>query len=77
MAGLKPEIVLDICTRAIAFYEYQTSQEILYRSMIQKSLEEKYSTLRDQFNIATRDLNHIIKAEKEKHLGNTAITCHL
>lgn len=61
LAGLKPEIILDISMRAVAFYEYQTSQEIAFRAMIQKNVQEKYKFLKDQFNIATRDLNHIIK----------------
>lgn len=47
--------------RAVAFYEYQTSQEIAFRATIQKSIQEKYKVLKDQFDIATRDLNHIIK----------------
>ena len=47
--------------RAVAFYEYQTSQEIAFRAMIQKNVQEKYKILKDQFNIATKDLNHIIK----------------
>jgi hypothetical protein len=47
--------------RAVAFYEYQTSQEIAFRAMIQKNVQEKYKILKDQYNIATRDLNHIIK----------------
>ncbi|KAI8638554.1 hypothetical protein BD408DRAFT_312457, partial [Parasitella parasitica] len=55
LAGLKPEIILDISMRAIAFYEYQTSQEIAFRAMIQKNIQEKYKMLKDQFNIATRD----------------------
>lgn len=54
---------MDISTRAIAFYEYQTSQEILYRSMLQKSLEEKYKLLREKFHMVVRDLNHVIKSE--------------
>lgn len=49
--------------RAVAFYEYQTSQEISFRTMIQKNVQEKYKILKDQFDIATRDLNHIIKGK--------------
>ncbi|KAI8338800.1 hypothetical protein EDC96DRAFT_523236 [Choanephora cucurbitarum] len=66
LAGLKPEVILDISMRAIAFYEYQTSQEILYRSMLQKNLEDRYGALKEKFHMAMRDLNHVIKNEKEK-----------
>ncbi|KAI7900326.1 uncharacterized protein BX663DRAFT_162996 [Cokeromyces recurvatus] len=69
LAGLKPDIILDISMRAISFYEYQTSQELLYKSMIQKSIENKYHTLRDKFEITTRDLNHVINAEKKKQIA--------
>ncbi|KAI8049785.1 uncharacterized protein B0P05DRAFT_438399, partial [Gilbertella persicaria] len=55
LAGLKPEVILDICSRAIAFYEYQTSQELLYKSMMQKNVEDKYHALKDKFQMITRD----------------------
>ncbi|GAA5809347.1 hypothetical protein MFLAVUS_002755 [Mucor flavus] len=67
LAGLKPDNILDICSRAIAFYEYQTSQELSFQSLLQKNMQDKYRSLKSQFDIVTRDLNHIIKAEKEKH----------
>lgn len=69
LAGLKPDIILDICSRAIAFYEYQSCQELNFRSLLQKSTEENYNSLKGQFDIVTRDLNHIIKVEKEKQKG--------
>lgn len=61
LAGLKPDIILDICTRAIAFYQYQTSQELTFRSILQKSTHDKYKLLKNQFELMNRDLNHIIK----------------
>ncbi|KAL9538599.1 hypothetical protein MBANPS3_010806 [Mucor bainieri] len=61
--------------RAVAFYEYQTSQEIAFRAMIQKNIQEKYKALKDQFDIATRDLNHIIKVDVEGN-GDTLTACN-
>ncbi|OAD78470.1 hypothetical protein PHYBLDRAFT_103576, partial [Phycomyces blakesleeanus NRRL 1555(-)] len=55
LAGLRPDIVLDICSRAIAFYQYQTSQELCFRSMIQKNLEMKCTTLQAQLNDLIQD----------------------
>ncbi|KAI9472223.1 MAG: hypothetical protein EXX96DRAFT_653367 [Benjaminiella poitrasii] len=69
LAGLKPDIILDIGMRAIAFYEYQTSQEILYRSMVQKAIENKYHHLKDKFEMTTRDLNHLVNVEKKKQIA--------
>ncbi|KAG0765943.1 hypothetical protein G6F57_004241 [Rhizopus arrhizus] len=69
LAGLKPEVILDISGRAIAFYEYQLSQELCFKSILQSNIEQKYNTLKEQFNMMNRDLNHIIKASlREKEL---------
>lgn len=68
LAGLKPEVILDISGRAIAFYEYQLSQELCFKSILQSNIEQKYSTLKEQFNMMNRDLNHIIKGEDEEWL---------
>ncbi|KAI7893452.1 uncharacterized protein EV154DRAFT_502121 [Mucor mucedo] len=62
LAGLKPDIILDVCARAIAFYEYQTSQELAFRAVIQKSTQEKYNELRNKSELMQRDLIHMIKA---------------
>ncbi|KAG2194022.1 hypothetical protein INT47_009913 [Mucor saturninus] len=66
LAGLKPDIILDVCARAIAFYEYQTSQELAFRAVIQKSTQEKYNELRNKSELMQRDLIHMIKVEREK-----------
>lgn len=68
LAGLKPEVILDISGRAIAFYEYQLSQELCFKSILQSNIEQKYNTLKEQFNMMNRDLNHIIKGEGEEWL---------
>ncbi|KAI7873457.1 uncharacterized protein EV154DRAFT_528076 [Mucor mucedo] len=54
LAGLKPDIILDVCARAIAFYEYQTSQELAFRAVIQKSTQEKYNEEKQKEKIATK-----------------------
>ncbi|KAI8979367.1 hypothetical protein BDF20DRAFT_1000695 [Mycotypha africana] len=66
LAGLKPEVILDITSRAIAFFDYQQSQEVLYQTLLQKNIQEKYIALKHKFNMHTRDSNQIVKAEKDK-----------
>ncbi|CEG72950.1 hypothetical protein RMATCC62417_08422 [Rhizopus microsporus] len=66
LAGLKPEVILDISGRAIAFYEYQVSQELCFQSMLQSNIEDKYNSLREQYNMMNRDFNNILKVEREK-----------
>ncbi|RCH84819.1 hypothetical protein CU097_003514 [Rhizopus azygosporus] len=69
LAGLKPEVILDISGRAIAFYEYQISQELCFQSMLQSNIEDKYNSLREQYNMMNRDFNNILKAlVKEKEM---------
>lgn len=61
LACLKPDIILDICARAIAFYEYQTSQELAFRSVVQKNTQNKYNELKNRSELMQRDLIHMIK----------------
>ncbi|KAI8993343.1 hypothetical protein BDB01DRAFT_902881 [Pilobolus umbonatus] len=67
LAGLKPETIMDICSRGIAFYEYQISQEVCFQSMIKNNIEEKMKMMKEQTTMLTRDLNYAIKMEKEKN----------
>ncbi|KAE8633852.1 hypothetical protein XENTR_v10002118 [Xenopus tropicalis] len=39
LAGLRPEIVLDICSRALAFWTYQVYQERLYQEYTHSKAE--------------------------------------
>ncbi|ORZ09740.1 hypothetical protein BCR41DRAFT_309349, partial [Lobosporangium transversale] len=57
LSGLRPEIIMEVCTRAISFWTYQTSQEIKYREMTQKSQEDKISLLEKQLQRVTREFN--------------------
>ena len=52
---------MDISSRALAFYQYQTSQELSYKTIMYQSLESKYTTLQDQLRDTIRDSNRVIK----------------
>lgn len=54
---------MDISGRAIAFYEYQVSQELCFQSMLQSNIEDKYNSLREQYNMMNRDFNNILKGK--------------
>ena len=45
---MRPDVIMDIASRAIAFYHYQTTQEICYRSMVYQSLETKCNTFQER-----------------------------
>ncbi|KAF9192194.1 cyclin B1 interacting protein 1, E3 ubiquitin protein ligase [Haplosporangium sp. Z 11] len=57
LSGLRPEVIMEICTRAISFWTYQTSQEAKYQEMTRKSLEDKLSLVEKQLQRMTRDVN--------------------
>ncbi|KAF9924334.1 hypothetical protein FBU30_005672 [Linnemannia zychae] len=57
LSGLRPEIVMEICTRAISFWTYQTSQEAIYQETMQKTLEGKIGQLEGQNQRMTREVN--------------------
>lgn len=48
---------MEICTRAISFWTYQTSQEAKYQEMSQKTLEDKLGHLERQLQRMTREVN--------------------
>lgn len=48
---------MEICTRALSFWTYQTSQEAKYQEMTQKNLEDKLSSIEKQHQRMTREMN--------------------
>ncbi|KAF9148146.1 hypothetical protein BG015_010156 [Linnemannia schmuckeri] len=57
LSGLRPEVIMEICTRAISFWTYQTSQEAKYQELAQKTLEDKLGQLERQLLRTTREVN--------------------
>ncbi|RGB23759.1 hypothetical protein C1646_609127, partial [Rhizophagus diaphanus] len=48
LSGLRPDLVVEICSRALSFWTYQTTQEACFQEMLYKNLEEKYTQLEKQ-----------------------------
>ncbi|KAI1318196.1 hypothetical protein EDD11_007079 [Mortierella claussenii] len=57
LSGLRPEIIMEICTRATSFWTYQTSQETRYQEMTLKTQEDKANLLEKQLQRMTREIN--------------------
>ncbi|KAF9937940.1 hypothetical protein BGZ67_000712 [Mortierella alpina] len=57
LSGLSPEVIMEICTRAISFWTYQTSQEAKFQEMAQRTLEDKLSLVEKQLQRLTREVN--------------------
>ena len=48
---------MEICTRAISFWTYQTTQEAKFQEMAQRTLEDKLSLVEKQLQRMTREVN--------------------
>lgn len=50
MSGLKPEIVMDVCGRALSFWVYQIYQEQCYQDIMLRNQDEKRQVSERQFH---------------------------
>ncbi|XP_050413464.1 E3 ubiquitin-protein ligase CCNB1IP1-like [Patella vulgata] len=55
LAGLKPETVMEICTRSLSFWTYQTQQEKSYQEYVSSKAKERAIQLEQYYEqIVTR-----------------------
>ncbi|OCK86387.1 hypothetical protein K432DRAFT_284568 [Lepidopterella palustris CBS 459.81] len=66
LSGLSPNIIMECASRGLAFYSYQTSQEIVYQEYLAKTWTEKYQNLSNQMDKLILDANSEIKALQDK-----------
>ncbi|KAI1957968.1 hypothetical protein LOZ58_005443 [Ophidiomyces ophidiicola] len=57
LSGLDPNTVMECAGRALAFWTYQTAQEIFYQEYLGKNLTDKYSALNKQIDKVIHDAN--------------------
>ncbi|KIY45874.1 hypothetical protein FISHEDRAFT_48450 [Fistulina hepatica ATCC 64428] len=55
LSGLNPSIILEICSRAISFWQYQTHQESSYQSAVVRNLTDKAAQLQKQLDNVVRE----------------------
>ncbi|KAK0343142.1 hypothetical protein LTR91_026149 [Friedmanniomyces endolithicus] len=77
LSGLSPTIVMECAGRALAFFSYQTAQEILYQEFLARSLTDRYATLSSQMDKIIHDANSEITSLRDKleamHLDQKAL----
>ncbi|TKA65283.1 hypothetical protein B0A55_09535 [Friedmanniomyces simplex] len=66
LSGLSPMIVMECAGRALAFFSYQTAQEIIYQEFLARSLTDKYATLSSQMDKIIHDANSEITSLRDK-----------
>ena len=50
LAGQKPEVIMEICSRALAFWTYQTHQERMYQDYVANKAKEKTTQLEQYYS---------------------------
>ncbi|KAJ1972958.1 ATP-binding cassette, regulator of translational elongation [Dimargaris xerosporica] len=69
LAGLHPEIILEIASRGLAFWTYQISQEVDYRDMVEAQYREKLQQVEAQMATIT------LQAKTEIGLCEERLSC--
>ncbi|PQE16303.1 e3 ubiquitin- ligase ccnb1ip1 protein [Rutstroemia sp. NJR-2017a WRK4] len=72
LSGLSPNVVIECAGRALSFWAYQTTQEIVYQEYLAKSLTDKYATLNTQMDKIIHDANSEISNLRNKMIAMSA-----
>ncbi|KAK1766767.1 hypothetical protein QBC33DRAFT_540151 [Phialemonium atrogriseum] len=62
LSGLSPNIIMECSGKALSFWAYQMTQEIVYQEYLGKTLSERYSTV-------SLDLKQVVN-EANSHIAN-------
>ncbi|KAG9650713.1 hypothetical protein KCU95_g13618, partial [Aureobasidium melanogenum] len=77
LSGLNPTIIMECCSRGIAFYQYQVTQEIMYHEYMAKNLADRYANLNSQMDNVIKDANSEISGLRDRlermHLEKKAL----
>ncbi|TPX36159.1 hypothetical protein SmJEL517_g01653 [Synchytrium microbalum] len=76
LAGLRPELIMEIAGRALSFWAYQMTQETCFQEMMYKQLDEKYTALERQVHAIVREANHEITGLREKVVSKLDLIDH-
>jgi len=60
LSGLSPNVIMECASRALAFWTYQATQEIVYQEYLAKNLTDKYTSLNSQMDKVVNDANNEI-----------------
>ncbi|PBP21865.1 hypothetical protein BUE80_DR007313 [Diplocarpon rosae] len=66
LSGLSPNVIMECASRALNFWTYQTTQEIVYHEYVAKNLTDKYNTLSTQVDKIVHDANSEVSSLRNK-----------
>ncbi|EIW76092.1 hypothetical protein CONPUDRAFT_64595 [Coniophora puteana RWD-64-598 SS2] len=55
LSGLSPSIILEICSRALSFWQYQVHQENLFQHAVTRNLNDRNAQLQKQLENVVRE----------------------
>ncbi|KAI1109178.1 hypothetical protein F5Y14DRAFT_444898 [Nemania sp. NC0429] len=57
LSGLSPNVIIDCASRALSFWAYQVTQEIIFQQHVSRTLKEKYSSLNVHLDKVVNEAN--------------------
>ncbi|PBK69801.1 hypothetical protein ARMSODRAFT_147300 [Armillaria solidipes] len=66
LSGLMPSIILEICSRAISFWQYQIYQESSFQQAVVRNLTDKNTQIQKQLDSVVREANSEISLLNNK-----------
>ncbi|CCU75827.1 cyclin B1 interacting protein 1 [Blumeria hordei DH14] len=66
LSGLNPDTIMECAGRALSFWTYQATQEIVYQEYCAKNLTKKYGTLNAQMDKIIHDANSELSNMRDK-----------
>ncbi|KAI0380458.1 hypothetical protein F5Y04DRAFT_289435 [Hypomontagnella monticulosa] len=70
LSGLSPHIIIECASRALSFWAYQATQEVIFQEHLGKALTEKYSNLSVHLDKVINDANSQITSLQDKLTRN-------
>ncbi|KAI1103906.1 hypothetical protein F4804DRAFT_308854 [Jackrogersella minutella] len=69
LSGLSPNVIIECTSRALSFWAYQATQEVVYQEHLSKALTEKYSNLSVHLDKVISEANLEITSLQNKLTG--------
>ncbi|KAL5373391.1 hypothetical protein DPSP01_012749 [Paraphaeosphaeria sporulosa] len=66
LSGLSPPVIMECAGRALNFYSYQVTQEVIYQEHMAKSLTEQCATLNQSMDDLLHQANNQIKSLQDR-----------
>ena len=70
LAGLRPEIIMDVTNHALTFWQYQMYQELEYQKSMVKQCGSKISRVEENYENQITKLKNDLQKERRNKEGN-------